>query len=71
MDKFDEYVENLAKADKEIFEKVYSVIGELSNIEHKYGSWDLWAQSNSVFKARSILLEEFKKEIEERIMINK
>ena len=58
--------EERENAEKEIFEKVYKAIEDLSNIESDYASWDNWKKSDIVFKARKALLEGFKKEIEEK-----
>lgn len=58
--------EEREKAEKEIFEKVYKAIEDLSSIESDYASWDNWGKSEIVFKARKALLEGFKKELEEK-----
>jgi len=58
--------EEWEKAEKEIFEKVDNVITMLSDIESEYVSWDEWGKNEIVFKARKILLEGFKKELENK-----
>ena len=56
--------EEWEKAEKEIFEKVYKIIGELSDIEDEYCSWSEFEKNDIVFKARKALLEGFEKELE-------
>lgn len=59
------------KAEKEIFEKVFKIIGELNSIEKEYCKCDRWDKSNIVFDARNILLNGFEKEIDEKMLTEK
>lgn len=59
------------KAEKEIFDKVYNVIGELKDIETEYGRWDEWNKCNILFDARNTLLNGFEKEIDEKMLTEK
>jgi hypothetical protein len=59
------------KAEKEIFEKVFKIIGELSDIENEYCKWDIWNKSNILFDAKNILLNGFEKEMDEKMLTEK
>ncbi len=54
------------KSEKELLDEIYNIIGELSNIEINYCSWDELSKSEVVFKAREMLLEGFVKEFNEK-----
>lgn len=54
------------KAVKEIFKKVDNILSELEEINREYDSWDEWDKTEIISKAKSILLDGFKTEIERR-----
>jgi hypothetical protein len=59
------------KANEEIINKIYDVLGEFDKINKQLASWDEWEKTKIIEKAKNILIDGFEDELIKREYENK